>query len=609
MLVNRVPALSRLLSITPHKLEIVLAEDGRARLMLLLPPLEELTAIKNLSPQNVSLFESAANTGIRLSADFDEELKRLLQKRERFQKSPTYWAHLANLAELARDQKAEYAFLEDAEKVSDSNFFRHRRAVNLATQGEPKKAEDLFKTLDLDTDVGANLRLAYLYVRRQQLERAWEFVERAVDIDRIDFGARMFQGALWLAQGEPRRAIHSFRIAAEERETSALFTNMAIAHIRLRQPDKAIGALKRAIRLEPFNENAVATLADLTFAEKRNREAINSLDRYLEFEQKKPSMWARLARALLESGNKQRALDALKRQASIEESAAVFNNIGVTYSQLGNKERAAQYFAYALQKAKSEKQFSYKLAARNLLSALAETEKFIDVVAVGKEVLKADTDFEAARHRTLSDIYTLFIYGVARSGKQREAEQLARRLLMEIPEAHPRLRMWLTSCLIGNLALQRDKWQDAERFVEQGLQMLKDVDPDDTRRDILLNNIAFLYLETGKKQEASRLLSLISKWIHKEAYPTATLGLLQMRRGRIKKGEVLYREAIKLARTAHDKDLIAQKMHFELGKLMMDVNPRLARQHLTKAARDFPKTEQITAEARKLLAALPVVSH
>src|SRR4051812_36536574 len=123
MLINRVPALIRLLEIAPHKLEIVLAEDGRSRLTLLLPPLEELVAINNLSANNFSLFESAASASVKLSESFAQELKSLLNKRDRFAKSPTYWTYLANFAELASDKEAEHAFLIDAEKLSQGTFF------------------------------------------------------------------------------------------------------------------------------------------------------------------------------------------------------------------------------------------------------------------------------------------------------------------------------------------------------------------------------------------------------------------------------------------------------------------------------------------------------
>src|SRR6267378_1990655 len=183
MISNRIPALNRPLSIAPHQLQIVLAEDGRAKLTLLLPPVEEILEIRQLSSGNVSLIENAAETSARLANNFSEELKRLLEKRERFQSSPTYLAHLANLAEMSRDFVSENKFLSEAEVLTDAPFFKHRHAVNLISQGELEKAESVFRHLELTKDVGANLRLAYLYVRRQQFDRAGEFVEKAVGID------------------------------------------------------------------------------------------------------------------------------------------------------------------------------------------------------------------------------------------------------------------------------------------------------------------------------------------------------------------------------------------------------------------------------------------
>jgi len=568
--------------------------------------LEELATIRDLTAKNVSLSETVAEISVRLAANFEEELRRLLQKRDRFRASPTYFVHLANLAELAGDLTNEHAYLAEAEKVSKDSFFTHRRAVNLLAQGKTDDAQSLFKKLDLNDDVGANLRLAYIFVRKEQLDRAAEFVEKAIYIDPIDFGARMFQGALALAKGELQRSIHSFRLAADIRETAALFSNTAIAYIRLGQADKALRALKRAIRIEPFNQNAVAILADLTFAEKKSKDATASLERYLEFEQKDASMWARLARALIECGSKQRALDVLNRQASVEESSSVYNNIGVVHSRLGNKQKAAQYFTFALKKAKDERESGYLLASRNLLSTLVEGEKFVDAVTLGKEILKSDIDFQAARDPIFSDIYALFIIAVARSGKEREAEHFAQRLLQEVPNAYPGLKVSLVTGLIANLALRADKWTEAESLAIAALGLTDQLNPSDLRRDMLKNNIAFLFLEMGKTQEAVKLLSEISRSIHKEAYPTATLGLLQMKKGRLDKAEQLYREAIRLARTTRDKKRIEQKMHFELGKRLLEIDKSQARRHLTKAVRDLPITGEITKQAQNLLATLPL---
>jgi Tfp pilus assembly protein PilF len=603
MLVHRVPARSRPLAIAPHSLELVLAEDGKARLTFLLPPIEDLKEIQALSSGHLSIHQEADVARARIAEDFAGHLKALLAKRERFSSSPTYVAHLANLAELSGNYKSEHAFLLEGEKSTGLPFFRHRRGVNLIAQGEAKGAQEIFESLDLKTDVGANLRLAYLYVCKENLRDAQRYVEQALEVDPIDYGARLFHGALAIARGDTRSAINSFRVAADERETSSLYGNLAIAYLVSKQTDKAVGALRRAIALEPFNENAVAMLADVTSIQKRSKDAIGALEHYLEFEQKSAQMWARYARALVESGQNDKALAALKRQASIQESAAVYNNLGVVHGRMGDKKRAPEYFAFAMRKG-TEGEHDYFLAGRNLLSAAIEASAFGDAVALGRDLIKVDVEANAAKDKTLSDIYVLFVYGVSRFSGRQKADVFAEKFLEEMPNASTRLKVYLAGGLLGSWALRREQWERGTRLAEEALGWAASLDEDDPRKGIFKNNAAYFYIEMGKFQEGATLLSEISRWIHKEAYPTATLGLLQMRKGRLEKGESLYREAIRIAHTKADKQRLSQKMHLELGKALIEIQAEVARRHLRRAADADDVEEEIAEEAKAVLARL-----
>ena len=78
----------------------------------------------------------------------------------------------------------------------------------------------------------------------------------------------MFDGAIQLWKGNWERAIRSFKVAAiENNSSSVLFVNLAAAYWRLGETDKAIRALKRAIFLDPVNENAVRFFADVMHLE------------------------------------------------------------------------------------------------------------------------------------------------------------------------------------------------------------------------------------------------------------------------------------------------------------------------------------------------------
>jgi tetratricopeptide (TPR) repeat protein len=584
----------------PRPIEVVVADEGQSRLALILPPLEEIREIQALSSGNFSLKDFAEKTKAILADDYAEELKKLLSKRKRFDKSPTFLTHLANLAELAGDRAAEYGYLTEAREVSKSPIFNDRLGSNLLARNKVADAETMFRTADLDKDIGANLRLAYVYATRNDLLRAESLVQKAIEIDKTDFRARLFEGALHLYKGRVERALRSFRIAAEEREqSSALFTNIAIAHILSGRSDKAFKALRRATNLEPFNRNAVALLADLAYQERTDEIATKPLREFLAFEQKSAAMWARMARALSETGQNAEALEALKRQASVEESSSVWNNMGVAYTKLKNSQRAMECFKYAAQKAESESSKDFGLPMRNFLAVLAEQDRPKELYKLSGIAIASDTDDLFLSDPIISDIYVFHMHAMSRVVGEEEATAASERLL-NLPKAATRLRAWLVMNLLGYYAKEQ-QWGKADVFFSLAGEVLKELSPQDRRREGLLNNSAYMLLELGKIEEAEKLLKELGSSIHKEPYATATLGLYHFRRGHLDRAEELYREAIRLAKVDSDRERIAQKLNLELGRVLLKTSPNRAKRLLQKAAERSAPIEQFKREAQRLL--------
>lgn len=601
MFQNQLPAPNKQLLVPAEPVSVVLVDEGNTRLSFILPPLAELREIRELSSKNYSLYEDVEAARLRKGGDFAEELKSLLKKRDRFSESATYFTRLANLAEFAGDLSSEGEFLANAARVSVDVSFQHKIGSNLIARGQTDEAKGLFESLDLEHDLHANLRLAFLAAERNKLDEASTFVSKALHIDPTNFGARLFAGALALNRGELRWAILNFKLAAEERQTSSVFTNLAIAYVLMHRFDKAFSVLRKAIALEPFSVHAVALFADLAFLEKRDREAIRPLENFLQLEQKNAAIWGLLARALIEIGNYRKALDALKRQASLDESSAVFNNLGVVNALLGEKKKAGEYFNYAIQKSK-ESSTDYLLAARNLLAILAEMGRFPEMLKIAKQTLAASDELDVARHPVFSDIYSFLISSLVRVDGRKEASRTAKHLLRNVPDLAPGLKVWLSTGLIADLAMSREKWPEALEYAQEGMKMAPMLAQQDKRVDALKNNFAFLLLEMGRIDEAEALISQISRWIHVDPYPTATLGLLHILKGHLEKGEALYHEAIQLANTMLDRQRIAQKMHLELGRVLMEKDKRQAKLHFLRASKDSGPIREISEEAKKLMA-------
>lgn len=303
MLTDNIPKGETEIAVAPEHVHVVVAEDGSQPLALVLPPLEDIAEIDALKSCLISLNDSSVVLLEERKRRLAQELHSEKHKLERFANSPTLLNRLAILAAASGDREQESYFLGLARESSDDDFFAHRYGDNLVARHKDKEARKIFESMDLSKDVQANLKLAIFYLRDQAFELAEKCVERALEIDPLNFSARLFDGGLALAKRHFERAVHSFRMAINERPTSsAAHANMAIAYVKLDLRDKALSALKRAVALDPLNENAIVLLADVAHRYGLHEEAIPSLRYFVQFEQKEPGIWARLARALLQLG-------------------------------------------------------------------------------------------------------------------------------------------------------------------------------------------------------------------------------------------------------------------------------------------------------------------
>lgn len=606
MLTNNLPIQHDKLEVIPRPVELLFADDGVAPLTLILDPLEDLAEMHAHRKMNFSLKEYAAVEWDKMAGIFAEEMQVLQHKEDRFHNAPTFINRLANLAELAGDRSREENFLLRIRELVDDEFVEHRLGENLLARGKIDDAEKLFTGLNLQQDSYANLRLAFLQVKRKDLDAALLFVDRAVSIDPLDFGVRLFEGSLHLVRGEYDLAIQSFRFAAEERQTSCvLFTNLALAYIYIGKSEKAFAALRKAVALDPSNENAIALLSDWAFIKGRDEDAVPSLRCFLQFEQKNSAMWSRLARALLEMGEANEAIATLKRQGSIENTSAVWNNLGVAYHRQHVKKKAYEAFKYAMKLEGDHNSRDVYLAARNIAALLVEDHAYKDTLSFTKAFFAEDIKRMMLSDPQLGDVYIFHVIALLHTGFMKEAARISEQLLT-VPNAAPNVVAWLAASLISYYSLEDETCAMALNLVRSHEGLLTTLQPQYIQiKNILTNNIAFAYLEAGDIDTAKQYLQQLSNVVHKEPYPTATLGLFHMRKGNIDRAEHLYEEAIHLAKMPEDKKRIRQKLNFELGVQYFDTDPSRARRYLQKVAEQGDSVPQIANRARILLNRLP----
>jgi tetratricopeptide (TPR) repeat protein len=602
MLIEKGPTKPGEMSVMPTPVEVVLAEDISGPLSLTLPPLEDMNEMHRLSASNFSLTDL---TQARLRTNerwFRDELKNQLRKEGVYGHSPAYLERLANLALLAGDPELEAGFLERVLQIDPKGRALHRLGENFISRELSDEAEALFRSLDLLHDVHANLRIAFFCVRRNDIASAEQAVKRAIEIKPFDYSSRLFNGSLNLVQGKFGEAIHNFRVAEEEKPNSAvLHANMAIAYALMKNNFKALASAKRAVALDPLNQNAVCILSDLANSENCNDDAIPALRYLAAFEQKNAGVWSRLARALLSIGSTDEAIAALRRQGSIVSGAEVFNSLGVAYHRKGRGLRRKAYDSFkhaALSDEPSDHKMAL-LASRNICALLLEDREYKDLAVVARAAIASDQQQFALSDRMISDLYVFRILGEMHGGRMDSAAEIAHKVLGE-PSVNLPLSAWVVSWLIAYYSL-RDDGGSALRLVKSHSSLIGRLSSKDhILRNMLVNNIAFAFAELGRVDDAENYLQLVSNRVHVDPYPTATLGLLHIRRGHIDRALVLYEEAIGLAKTDDDKARIRQKLNLELGQHHFLDNRALANRFLDKAIAQKDGAPELSKKALTL---------
>jgi tetratricopeptide (TPR) repeat protein len=585
MLESDVPGGTKSLTVPRREIEIVLSEEGVHPFALVLPPVEDLSDIQSFRTAQTSITDEHQSELRNNEIAFREELAIAKAKLEKLSDSPVFLNRLANLAGAAGALDEEEEFLRLAHQMSPDAFFAHRVGDNLIAQMRNEEAKSLFSSLDLGEDLYANLRVAMFLVQEQQLAAALERVEKAIQIDPTSYSARLFEGGLCLAARDFGRAIHAFRIASEERPTSSvLYANWAVAYIGLGENQKALAFLRRAVALGPLNVNAVCLLADLAFEQRRNEDALPALRYFVQFEQKRADIWARLARACLQLGQFDEAILHLKREAALSESSGVWNNLGVAHRLRGDMARAQQAFKRAIDFSGDKRDSSVFVAARNMAQTLNEIGKPKEVDSFARSVLDQDDFGICLQDNAAADLYAFRLNALRKIGRWKEAESLALRILENSGASHM-LLAWTIGFLVSNFALHKDQLQKAITLISNRKDLIRELLNEDAKKyHPFINNLAFALAEAGHTERAEEILAKISQAIHKEPYPTATLGLIHIRRGHVDKAIALYEEAVHLATKRWDKARIRQKLNLELGRFWAKADPTRARMMLEKAA-------------------------
>lgn len=596
------------LVVNKQPIEVVANEDGIGPLSWVMPPLDDIAEINSLKGTHFSIKEHADSAFTPIREIFRQERLRLEGRAARYSGSTTFLNRLANLASFAGDLENEENHLRAARSASSDQFFSNRLVENLLNQDKKNEAIAELNKADFSKNIQANLRKASILVSRGQIDEATEYVQFAVKIDPLDYGARLFDGALRLWFGDHEKAIQAFRIASESRPSSAvLHTNLAAAYIASSRFDKALKSLKIAVAIDPLNRNAVNFLADVAHSTNRNEDAIPSLRLYLQFEQKNASIWDKLARALLRLDQHDEAIAALKRRASIEDSSDVWNNLGVCYYRKGDRSRALESFKHGIANSASRRDIGFCLSGKNAAYLLERSARPIDGATLVDSIATRENLDVFLSRRDLASIFVTKLQSLIRGKKLEEAREYGEQIL-QAPDTPPSLQAGILTALLALYSLHEATRHRALALAQQysGFALTTKGFEGDLRLQ-LLNNIAFVFAEHDFLEDAERHLQPVSNWIHKNPYPTATSGLIHFKKGHTEKAEALYSEALHISMDPLDKARIRQKWNFEIGKSLVETDPRRAKRFFQKTIAEQQGEDGISASARARLLKLQVL--
>ncbi|NQV68849.1 MAG: hypothetical protein HQ498_02370 [Pseudohongiella sp.] len=591
MLNNQLEAKKSHLEIKQKLVELCFDSQARYCFELKLPSEDEVKAAHSNIVPALSVRGLESENYIGWGDGFRQEYSRQLIKYESYKNSAVFLSRLSSLAaELGEDDESRM-YLEEAKTLSPENLFLKHKLGNLLIDNE--KYEEALKLLtrsDLEIDSYANLQKAKICMNNSDIETAQSYVFKALEIDNTNYEARLFAGTLSIYHGEWERAIRHYRVALEEsNKSSPLMVNMAYSYWMLGEFEKAERNLKKALLINPLNKNAVIFYSDVCKYRNKPIEAISFLEFYLEYEQKDETAWERLGLAYYESGKEyekleyfRNSLEALKMQNTLSSNPGVWNNIALNNWKLGNHSLASRYLAQSIKKSEEENNLELMVTALyNLSLVLIDAKKYGELREILNEYLKVFTGGNIPENRLFDYLMLFHVQAIEGSSGQDESAKEIVHILKSHRISENNVRYELYNRLLVYISETSDDKEKAYTVIEKLTRVIENRELVSPMLWLsIVNNVAFFSCNSQELEKAEYLLNLLPQEIHSNAYLTATFGLLNIKKGRLKKGEALYREAISMIPDHKTKQKFKQRLNYELGNVYFVRNDYVNAQRL-----------------------------
>ncbi|MBU1611362.1 MAG: tetratricopeptide repeat protein [Proteobacteria bacterium] len=387
-------------------------------------------------------------------------------------------------------------------KLALIQFLRRNGQLDEATAEAIKAAE-----ADPEGDTGLNARKALvdIYISRLKYDEAEAEVAKIVEARPKDIDAKVQQGRIDMAKGDPESAVILYReVLREQPDLMPVYGLLAQAHLALDQSNLAREILEQALNENPKYEPARQALVSMYLASKQYNQALTQLRSALSQDPGNPAIQSAIGDILVFEGKSGVAEQEYRKLLSNERTAGfgVFKLGRLAMSQ-GEYEKGLKLFMSLHESnpanfASAEAVVVAHLAMNNVDKALVFAESLKDVLpGAGAYQLLGRVE---ARRSNFDQAEAYYLAGADAAPEFNAYQHIGTMYLAagKIDEAKARFRKALTqnpkdtgsNYVMGMLLQQENDTAGAEKMYSQVLEENPKFVP-------ALNNLAYLYAETS----------------------------------------------------------------------------------------------------------------
>lgn len=211
------------------------------------------------------------------------------------------------------------------------------------------------------------------YLKGYQADALHEFNEAVQsDVSDSDKGiALTYMGIIHDEQGKYDKAVEFYdRAVRYDSANPIIYRNMSLTYRHMRQFDKAVDAVRKAIRLEPRNVNNRLLAGNILFEQGKYRDARAEYQEVLGIQPENASALYNLSMTLIRDGDQVSAIEYLKKAGDADRIGKVahmsYSKLGVVFTQMGDYEIAENYLKKAISINPTDPLDRYNLGIVNL---------------------------------------------------------------------------------------------------------------------------------------------------------------------------------------------------------------------------------------------------